>query len=84
VGAGTTRFGKYLDRNLRSLTREAVESALQCAGIDKSLASQMSGNQRLKYIACWAITEPQSGSDKAGGKLAGIHEQSRHLTRHAR
>jgi len=36
VGAGMTRFGKYLDRNLKSLTREAVEAALQSAGIDKS------------------------------------------------
>jgi len=37
VGAGMTRFGKYLDRNLKSLTREAVDAALQCAGIDKSV-----------------------------------------------
>ena len=36
VGAGMTRFGKYLDRNLKSLTREAVDAALQCAGMDKS------------------------------------------------
>ena len=36
VGAGMTRFGKYADRNLKSLTREAVEAALQCAGMDKS------------------------------------------------
>jgi len=47
------------------------------------LASQMSGNQRLmdeivmpyvkdreaKYIGCWAITEPQHGSDTAGASL---------------
>jgi len=37
VGAGMTRFGKYLDRNLKSLTREAVEAALSSAGMDKSV-----------------------------------------------
>jgi len=37
VGAGMTRFGKYLDRNLKSLTKEAVEAALSSAGMDKSV-----------------------------------------------
>ena len=31
-----TRFGKYLDRGLKDLGREAVEGALQSAGIDKA------------------------------------------------
>jgi acetyl-CoA acetyltransferase len=31
-----TRFGKYPDRNLKSLTAEAVEAALECAGMDKA------------------------------------------------
>jgi len=32
VGAGMTRFGKYADRGLKELSREAVTSALQAAG----------------------------------------------------
>lgn len=36
VGAGMTRFGKYLDRSMKDLGREAVEAALKSAGIDKS------------------------------------------------
>ena len=32
-----TRFGKYLDRSLKDLTREAVQAALDSAGMDKSL-----------------------------------------------
>jgi acetyl-CoA acetyltransferase len=36
VGAGMTRFGKYLERGLKDLTREAVDGALQSAGMDKS------------------------------------------------
>ncbi len=31
-----TRFGKYLDRGLKELGREAVDAALQSAGMDKS------------------------------------------------
>ena len=37
VGAGMTRFGKYLDRGLKDLGREAVEGALDSASVDKSL-----------------------------------------------
>ena len=62
------------------------------------LAAQMTGNQRLmdeivmpyikdreaKYIGCWAITEPQHGSDTAAAEPAGVPEQPRHLARHAR
>ncbi len=36
VGAGMTRFGKYLDRGLKELSREAVSAALDAAGMDKS------------------------------------------------
>jgi len=36
VGAGMTRFGKFLDRGLKDLAKEAVEGALASAGIDKS------------------------------------------------
>ncbi|UCH85950.1 MAG: thiolase family protein [Dehalococcoidia bacterium] len=36
VGAGMTRFGKYIDRGLKNLSREAVDAALQRAGMDKS------------------------------------------------
>ena len=37
VGAAMTRFGKYLDRSLKDLTREAVQGALDSAGMDKSV-----------------------------------------------
>lgn len=36
IGAGMTRFGKFLDRSMKDLTREAVDAALGPAGIDKS------------------------------------------------
>ncbi|MGQ9573299.1 MAG: thiolase family protein [Dehalococcoidia bacterium] len=36
VGAGMTRFGKYMDRGLKDLSREAVDAALERAGMDKS------------------------------------------------
>ena len=35
VGAGMTRFGKYADRWLKELSREAVTLALDAAGVDK-------------------------------------------------
>ena len=34
VGAGMTRFGKYLDRSLKDLGREAVEAAMKDAGVE--------------------------------------------------
>ncbi len=37
IGAGMTRFGKYLDRGLKDLGREAVEAALASAAIDKAV-----------------------------------------------
>jgi acetyl-CoA acetyltransferase len=36
IGAGMTHFGKFLDRSMKDLTREAVDAALGSAGIDKS------------------------------------------------
>src|SRR2546429_4944775 len=34
VGAGMTRFGKFLDRGLRELAEEAVSNAIEDAGLD--------------------------------------------------
>ncbi len=36
IGAGMTKFGKFLDRGLKDLGREAVDEALKSAGVDKS------------------------------------------------
>jgi acetyl-CoA acetyltransferase len=36
VGAGMTNFGKFLDRSMKDIAGEAVKSALDSAGIDKS------------------------------------------------
>jgi len=36
IGAGMTRFGKFLDRSLKDLGREAVEEALRSAGVEKA------------------------------------------------
>ena len=36
IGAGMTRFGKYLDRNMKSLAEEAVTNTLEHAGIEKT------------------------------------------------
>ncbi len=35
LGVGMTRFGKFLEKSLKDLTREAVEEALQHAEVDK-------------------------------------------------
>lgn len=35
LGAGMTRFAKYADRGLKDLSREAVTTALEAAGIEK-------------------------------------------------
>jgi acetyl-CoA acetyltransferase len=34
VGAGMTKFGKHMDRSLKSLGKEAVESAMKAAGVE--------------------------------------------------
>lgn len=45
AGAGMTKFGKFLDRSMKDLTAEAVNGALQSAGIDKSrLQAAVVGN----------------------------------------
>jgi acetyl-CoA acyltransferase len=36
VGVGMTPFGKFLDKSVKDLTREAVDSALKDAGVEKS------------------------------------------------
>ncbi len=36
IGAGMTRFGKYQDKGLKPLVREAVEAALKHAGVEKN------------------------------------------------
>ncbi len=35
VGAGMTRFGKHMDRSMKDLAREAIENAMQAAGVEK-------------------------------------------------
>lgn len=35
IGAAVTKFGKHMDRNMKSLVAEAVQGALKDAGIDK-------------------------------------------------
>ena len=35
IGAGMTKFGKHMDRNMKSLAGEAVNRALEHAGITK-------------------------------------------------
>ncbi len=58
VGVGMTRFGKHLDRSLKSLTAEAVNAALADAGIEagqleaaymaNSAAGVMSGQHMIR------------------------------------
>jgi len=36
VGVHTLKFGKYLDRSIKDLTRETVTGALKDAGLDQS------------------------------------------------
>ena len=45
VGAGMTRFGKYIDRSMKDLAREAVDHALRTAGIEpQALQAAAVGN----------------------------------------
>jgi acetyl-CoA acetyltransferase len=37
IGVGHTPFGKFLERNIKSLAAEAIGAALEDAGIDKKL-----------------------------------------------
>ena len=51
IGAGMTRFGKFLDRSMKDLTREAVDGSLTSAGIDKSkLEAAIVGNAAAGLI----------------------------------
>ena len=51
VGAGMTRFGKYLDRSMKDLAREAVEDALQTAGIEsRAIEAAVVGNAMAGLI----------------------------------
>src|SRR5438552_3223759 len=45
VGVGMTRFGKFLDRGLRELAEEAVNNAIEDAGVDiKHIQAAYVGN----------------------------------------
>jgi acetyl-CoA acyltransferase len=51
VGGGMTRFGKFLDRSLKDLGREAVEEALRSASMEKShIEAAMVGNAAAGLI----------------------------------
>ncbi|MCH8200299.1 MAG: thiolase family protein [Chloroflexi bacterium] len=51
IGAGMTDFGKFLDRSMKDLAREAVQGALDSAGIDKSkLETAVVGNATAGLI----------------------------------
>ncbi len=51
VGAGMTKFGKFLDRNMKDLAGEAVKGALNSAGVDKSkLEAAVVGNATAGLI----------------------------------
>jgi acetyl-CoA acyltransferase len=51
IGAGMTRFGKFIDRSLKDLGREAVEGALSSAGVEKSgIEAAMVGNAAAGLI----------------------------------
>ncbi|MEW6267507.1 MAG: thiolase family protein [Thermodesulfobacteriota bacterium] len=54
IGGAVTKFGKHLERNMKSLAAEAVEGALKSAGITKEqLQGAWVGN------AAWGILEGQ-------------------------
>ncbi|HEX7409896.1 MAG TPA: thiolase family protein [Candidatus Binatia bacterium] len=45
VGAGMTRFGKFLERSMKDLAREAVQAALKSAGVEQqALQAAVVGN----------------------------------------
>ncbi len=51
VGAGMTRFGKWMDKNLKDLGREAVEAAMKDAGVDKpAIEAAVVGNATAGLI----------------------------------
>jgi acetyl-CoA acetyltransferase len=51
IGAGMTKFGKFLDRSMKDLTNEAVTAALDSAGMDKAkLEAAIVGNAAAGLI----------------------------------
>ncbi len=51
IGAGMTKFGKFLDRSMKDLAGEAVKGALGSAGIDKAkLEAAVVGNATAGLI----------------------------------
>ncbi|MGQ0651108.1 MAG: thiolase family protein [Betaproteobacteria bacterium] len=62
VGAGMTPFGKFLERSIKHLTREAVEAALKDAGAQKSAVD-------AAFFAN-ATQSPLEGQHMVGGQIA--------------
>src|SRR6266545_2940083 len=51
IGAGMTKFGKFLDRSMKDLAGEAVKDALESAGVDRSkLEAAVVGNATAGLI----------------------------------
>ncbi|MGD0947279.1 MAG: beta-ketoacyl synthase N-terminal-like domain-containing protein [Candidatus Binatia bacterium] len=51
IGAGMTRFGKFLERSMKDLAREAVEEALKTAGVERqALEAAVVGNAMAGLI----------------------------------
>ncbi|MFG2250144.1 thiolase family protein [Spirillospora sp. NPDC048823] len=51
AGVGMTRFGKFLDRGLKSLAAEAIEAALKDAGLDRGrIQAAYMGNAAASVI----------------------------------
>jgi acetyl-CoA acyltransferase len=52
IGAGMTRFGKFLERSMKDLAREAVEEALKTAGVEQqALEAALVGNAMAGLIS---------------------------------
>jgi acetyl-CoA acyltransferase len=62
IGVGMTPFGKFLDRSIKDLTREAVEAALKDAGAQKA-------DVDAAFFAN-ATQSPLEGQHMVGGQIA--------------
>jgi acetyl-CoA acyltransferase len=52
IGAGMTRFGKFLERSMKDLAREAVEEALKTAGVEQqAIEAALVGNAMAGLIS---------------------------------
>ena len=52
IGAGMTRFGKFLERSMKDLAREAVEETLRTAGVEQQgLEAAVVGNAMAGLIS---------------------------------